>query len=303
MSDADRDAAPTGLRRIALGVQYDGAAFRGWQAQPGGGTVQDALEAALARFAAMPIRTVVAGRTDTGVHALGQVVHFETPLSRADFSWVRGLNTYLPRAIAVQWAAEVPADFHARFSACARTYDYVLQVSPVRPALLAGRVGWVHTPLSVAAMREAAVHLLGTQDFSSFRSSECQAKSPVKTMYRIDIVAHGEFVRFRFCASAFLHHMVRNLVGCLVAVGRGRAEPAWLAQVVAARDRGVAAPTFMPDGLYLSEVGYPSRFTLPRPTLAALPGQAAPGASEALDRCDRSDEGGAATAEYPEAAR
>lgn len=260
------------MRRIALGVQYDGGAFRGWQSQPGGGTVQDALEAALAAFCTQAVKTTVAGRTDAGVHALNQIVHFDTPFARADFSWVRGVNAFLPDSVAVQWACEVEPTFHARFGAFARTYDYILLSRPVRPALLAGRVGWVHTPLDVAAMRAAAELLHGVHDFSAFRSSECQARSPVKHMYRIDLAQHGDFIRFRFCANAFLHHMVRNLVGSLAAIGRGRQDAGWLAAVLAGRDRRAAAPTFMPDGLYLSQIAYPDAFVLPPADLSALPG-------------------------------
>jgi tRNA pseudouridine38-40 synthase len=257
--------------RIALGLQYDGAAFCGWQAQPHGNTVQDTLERALAEFARVPVPTVVAGRTDTGVHALGQVVHFDTELDRAAFSWVRGVNAFLPPSVSVQWAKPMPDTFHARFAAFERTYYYVLYVHPVRSPMLAGRTGWVHTPLDVAAMREAAQRLIGEHDFSSFRSSECQAKTPVKHLYAIDVVERAPFVHLRFRANAFLHHMVRNIMGCLVSVGRGRHPARWMTDVLAARERKHAAPTFMPDGLYLAEVGYPAEFAVPPPNLASLP--------------------------------
>lgn len=264
------DVAP--VTRIAAGLEYDGSLFRGWQVQPDGRTVQDALEKALAAFTCHPVRVVTAGRTDTGVHALNQVVHFDTTVTRSDFSWVRGVNNFLPRGVAVQWAKPVPAVFNARFTAFERSYDYVLYVHPVNPTLLAGRVGWVHTPLDVAAMRAAAARLVGRHDFSAFRSSECQAKSPVKTMHEILVAANGPFIHFRFTASAFLHHMVRNLVGCLIAVGRGKQTPAWIDELLEHGDRRRAAATFMPDGLYLSRVGYPAEFEIPAPNLAARPG-------------------------------
>ena len=257
--------------RIALGIQYDGAAFCGWQSQPHGKTVQDALERALREFATVPLSTVVAGRTDTGVHGLGQVVHFDTDLDRTPFSWVRGTNAFLPSTVAVQWAKPMPDAFHARFAAFERTYYYVLYVNAVRSPMLTARAGWIHTPLDVDAMREAAAHLIGEHDFSAFRSSECQAKTPVKHLYQIDIRPQGDFIHFRFRANAFLHHMVRNLMGCLVAVGRGRYPAAWMAEVLAGRDRSQAAPTFMPDGLYLAQVGYPDEFAVPPAHTASVP--------------------------------
>ncbi|AIO28416.1 MULTISPECIES: tRNA pseudouridine(38-40) synthase TruA [Burkholderia] len=257
--------------RIALGIQYDGAAFCGWQAQPHGKTVQDRLEHALAEFARVPLHTTVAGRTDTGVHGLGQVVHFDTDLDREVFSWVRGTNAFLPPTVAVQWAKPMPETFHARFSAFERTYYYALYVHPVRSPMLAGRAGWIHTPLDDDAMRAAAAHLIGEHDFSSFRSSECQSKTPVKHLYQIDVRRVGHFIHFRFRANAFLHHMVRNLMGCLVAVGRGRYPADWLADVLAGRDRNLAAPTFMADGLYLAHVGYPAEFAVPPAQLGSVP--------------------------------
>ncbi|MEK6425954.1 MAG: tRNA pseudouridine(38-40) synthase TruA [Burkholderia gladioli] len=257
--------------RIALGIQYDGAAFCGWQSQPHRNTVQDTLEQALKEFALVPLQTVVAGRTDTGVHGLGQVVHFDTELSRADFSWVRGTNAFLPATVAVQWAKPMPDTFHARFAAFERTYYYALYVHAFRSPMLNARAGWIHTPLDVDAMREAAQHLIGENDFSSFRSSECQSKTPVKHLYQIDIRPSGSFIHFRFRANAFLHHMVRNLMGCLVAVGRGRYPADWMAEVLAARNRDRAAPTFMPDGLYLAHVGYPAEFAVPPAQLGSVP--------------------------------
>lgn len=250
--------------RIALGLEYDGGRFSGWQSQPSGNTVQDALEGALACIAGTPLRVVCAGRTDTGVHALAQVVHFDTPLDRPMTAWVRGTNAHLPSSVAVRWAVPVTEDFHARFAARARSYRYVLLNRAERPGLLAGRVGWCHRPLDLVAMRAAADCLRGEHDFSSFRAAECQAKSPVKTLYRFEIAQEGDLIRFDCCANAFLHHMVRNLVGALVYVGMGRQSTAWLAQLLAARDRRLGAPTFAPDGLYLAGVDYDDRWALPQ---------------------------------------
>lgn len=255
--------AGTTTQRIALGISYRGGAYHGWQSQPGGQTVQDKLEAALSAFAAMPVRTLCAGRTDAGVHGINQVVHFDTPLQREAFSWVRGTNRFLPPDIAVQWCKPVAADFHARNSARGRRYRYVLLESPVRPALDCGMVGWVFRPLDQQAMETAAAHLIGEHDFSAFRAAGCQALSPVKTLRRLGIRRRGAYWCFEFEASAFLHHMVRNLMGCLVAVGQGSREPVWMAQVLASRSREAAAPTFAPDGLYFVGPHYDARHDIP----------------------------------------
>lgn len=252
-------------QRFALGVEYDGRDWMGWQAQPGGRTIQDTLETALSRFADEPLRITAAGRTDAGVHALGQVVHFESSAVRENHAWVRGCNSLLPSSIALGWAQTVSDEFHARFSALARTYYYVLHVNAVRGAHCAGRAGWCHSELNLSDMRSAAAHLVGCHDFTSLRSSQCQARSPVKTVHRVEIVERGRFVVLCVEADAFLHHMVRNLVGCLVAVGRGRQRPEWMAEVIAARDRARAAPTYMADGLYLARVEYPAHFGIPAP--------------------------------------
>lgn len=256
--------------RLALGISYNGQAYEGWQSQPSGRTVQDRLEAALAAFAAQdaPISTVCAGRTDAGVHGLMQVVHFDTDLHREEFSWIRGTNVFLPPDIAVQWARVVPDAFHARSSATARRYAYVLLESPVRPSVEAGRAGWVFKPLDGDAMREAAKLLLGEHDFSSFRASACQAKSPVKTLRRIEIARRGTYWRFEFEANAFLHHMIRNIMGCLIQVGQGLQAPAWISQVLQARSRDAAAPTFAPDGLYFLGPVYDAAWGLPGRTAA-----------------------------------
>jgi tRNA pseudouridine38-40 synthase len=256
--------------RVALGVSYRGQAYKGWQSQPGGGTVQDVLEAALSEFAAQPIRTICAGRTDTGVHGLNQVVHFDSPVDREPFSWVRGTNRYLPRDVAVQWCAFPGEQFHARNHARGRRYAYLLLESPVRPAIEDGGVGWVFRPLDLGAMRAAAAHLIGEHDFSSFRSAECQAASPVKAMRRIEISRRGAYWRFEFDASAFLHHMIRNLMGCLIAVGSGHQQPDWMIEVLAARDRDAAAPTFSPDGLYFVGPYYDAELKLPEHTAALV---------------------------------
>jgi len=242
--------------RIALGLEYNGQAFSGWQTQPCGGAVQDALEHALAAIAGEPLRVTAAGRTDAGVHASMQVVHFDTGVSRPLTAWVRGVNSHLPPTVSVLWAKPVDPLFHARFSARGRRYRYVLFNHAVRPALLHGRAGWCHNPLNLESMRQAAQLLLGTHDFSAFRAAECQAKSPVKQLTQLDIQREGQLIYFDLRADAFLHHMVRNIVGCLLQVGKGRAEPAWVGAVLRSRDRSQAAATFAADGLYLSGVEY-----------------------------------------------
>ncbi|MFY2844885.1 tRNA pseudouridine(38-40) synthase TruA [Achromobacter ruhlandii] len=252
------------MSRVALGLAYDGSAWQGWQTQPHRQTVQDTLEAALARFCGVadPVATVCAGRTDTGVHGAMQVIHLDTVLDRRMESWVRGVNAFLPPSISVHWAQAVPDDFHARFSARARTYVYLLWRGRVRPALWAGRAGWCHQPLDVAAMRAAAGALLGEHDFSSFRSSQCQARHPVRIMHRLDIEERGPFLVFTLRANAFLHHMVRNIMGALLQIGQGREPLDWMAQLLSWRDRKRGAPTFSPDGLYLSAIDYPDEFGL-----------------------------------------
>jgi len=254
--------------RLALGVSYRGQAYFGWQSQADGNTVQDKLEAALTSFADRPVGTVCAGRTDSGVHALNQVVHFDTEIEREPFSWVRGTNRYLPPDIAVQWCQSVAGDFHARNSARGRRYAYLVLESPVRPAIEAGAVGWSFRPLDAARMRAAAAVLVGEHDFSAFRSSECQAASPVKHLRSITVERRGAYWRFEFEASAFLHHMVRNIMGCLLAVGSGTRDVDWLQSVLDARDRSLAAPTFAPDGLYFLGPHYDARHGIPERTPA-----------------------------------
>jgi tRNA pseudouridine38-40 synthase len=251
-------------QRIALGLEYDGSPFEGWQTQPHGRTVQDVLERALSDFAGEALPTICAGRTDTGVHARGQVVHVDTGRVRAAQSWVRGVNSFLPEPIAVRWAQPVPEQFHARFSARARHYEYWILNDPVRSPLHERRTGWVFRPLDVAAMQAAAALLVGTHDFTSFRSAQCQAATATRTLTRCDVAVRGRgLLRLRFSANAFLHHMVRNLVGVLVEVGTGRHPPSWAAHVLQARDRSKSAPTFEAAGLYLTGVEYDPAFGLP----------------------------------------
>jgi tRNA pseudouridine38-40 synthase len=251
------------LMRIVLGLEYDGGPFHGWQSQADGTGVQDALEHALASVAGEAIRAVAAGRTDAGVHATIQVVHFETTAARPDTAWVRGVNAHLPQAIAVRWALPVDASFHARFAATGRRYTYLLLDRAVRPALYAGRVGWYHRPLAVEAMRAAAEPLLGAHDFSAFRAAECQAKSPVKRLDELSVERSDDMIRFDFHADAFLQHMVRNIVGALVYVGDGRQSVGWMKELLASRDRTRGAPTFDASGLYLTGIDYPARWNLP----------------------------------------
>lgn len=248
--------------RFALGLEYDGASFHGWQSQADKSGVQDALERALSAIASEAVSVVAAGRTDAGVHATLQVVHFDSVAERENNAWIRGVNALLPPTVAVRWAQVVPDEFHARFCAHGRHYSYLLLDRPVRPALLAGRVGWYHRPLALEAMREAAQGLLGKHDFSAFRAAECQAKSPTKTLSRIDISRMDDIIRFDFHADAFLHHMVRNVVGALVYVGNGRRRASWITELLAARDRTRAAPTFDASGLYLTGVDYETRWNL-----------------------------------------
>lgn len=246
------------MNRYALTLAYDGSRFFGWQKQSDDvPTVQTTLENALSAIAGHPVYTTAAGRTDTGVHATAQMVHFDTTANRPLQAWVRGVNANLPEGIAVWQVQAVNADFHARFDACGRHYRYVLHSAPVRSPLLARRVGWTHYPLDLEAMQRAAAHLVGEHDFSSFRAAQCQAKSPRKTLYCAQISGSQHLIRFDFHANAFLHHMVRNLVGALVYVGCHRLTVTEFADLLAAKSRLHAPPTFMPDGLYLTGVDYP----------------------------------------------
>lgn len=249
--------------RHAFSIEYDGRPFCGYQSQATGCGVQDALERALAAIASREVATHAAGRTDAGVHATSQVVHADLPDDRPLTAWVRGVNSHLPESVGVRWAHPVDDAFHARFSATARHYAYLVVNRSERPALLAGRAGWYHRPLDVEAMRAAAAMLVGRHDFSSFRAAECQAKSPVKTLSRLDVTRLGDLVRVDCSADGFLHHMVRNLVGALVVVGAGKEPPSWMAALLAERDRTRGPATFAPDGLYFAGADYPSSFGLP----------------------------------------
>jgi tRNA pseudouridine38-40 synthase len=250
--------------RIALGIEYDGSRFLGWQTQAEGGAVQDALEPALAAISGAAVSVTCAGRTDRGVHAREQVVHFDTDAERPDSAWIRGVNALLPDSVAVLWSQRVNADFSARYSARARTYRYVLLNRAVRPALMARYAGWFHSPLNEQSMRAAAAHLVGEHDFSAFRSAECQAKSPVRTLHSLQIERRGERIDFVLRANAFLHHMVRNIVGTLVYVGKGKHTPQWAREILDSRERSRAAPTFQAEGLYLEGVEYEARWNLPQ---------------------------------------
>ena len=243
-------------QRWLLLVAYAGDRFHGWQSQPSGQTVQDHLERAIAAIAQHPVRVHCAGRTDAGVHALAQVVHFDTVVHRPASAWQRGVNAHLPPGIAVWHAQPVSRRFHARFGARARRYRYLLLVGAAPPAQWCGKVGWFHRPLDGEAMQRAAQYWVGTHDFSAFRAAQCQARSPVRTVTAATVTAIPGGFAFDFEADGFLHHMVRNFVGTLVAIGKGYAPPEWAAELLTQRDRTRAAPTFMPDGLYFCGADY-----------------------------------------------
>jgi tRNA pseudouridine38-40 synthase len=251
------------MMRIALGIEYAGTPFTGWQSQPDGRGVQDALARALSAVADERIGVAAAGRTDAGVHATMQIAHFDTMAARPLTAWVRGTNAHLPAEVAVLWASPVDAAFHARFDAIARHYTYVLVNRPVRPAVLARRIGWYHRPLDVSAMRDGAKALVGTHDFSAFRAALCQAKSPLKTLTVAQVLGSGDCIHFDFSANAFLHHMIRNIVGALIHVGAGKAPPAWIGELLATRDRTRGPATFAADGLYFTGADYDRNWGLP----------------------------------------
>lgn len=250
-------------RRIALGLEYDGTAYNGWQTQPHAPSIQDRVDAALSQVADHAVACVAAGRTDTGVHARGQVVHFDSPARRGARAWILGLNSLLPDDIAAQWVREVPADFHARYSAIRRWYRYRVLNQPLRSPLERHRAWWVHRPLDLAAMQAAASELLGEHDFSAFRAAACQSRTAVRALYRLDLQRHGPVIHIDCEANAFLHHMVRNIVGTLVRVGRGERDPGWVRRLLAARDRRLSGMTAPACGLTLMAVRYPPRFGLP----------------------------------------
>jgi tRNA pseudouridine38-40 synthase len=257
--------------RIALGIEYDGRPYCGWQYQDHSPSVQAKVEAALSYIADHPVRVVCAGRTDTGVHALEQVVHFDSPAVREPRAWVMGGNTRLPPSISFLWARPVREDFHARFSARRRRYRYVILNRSMRPAILHGRVAFNHRPLDEARMQAGADYLLGEHDFNAYRAVACQARSPVRTLYELKVTRKADLILLDLEANAFLHHMVRNIAGVLMTIGAGEAEPEWARVVLEGRDRTLGGITAPPDGLYLTEVRYPDEFEIPRlPPTATL---------------------------------
>jgi len=251
------------LQRIAVGIEYDGSRYAGWQRQPAAPSIQAEVERALGAVADHAVEAVCGGRTDAGVHAFGQVAHFDTTARRSLRGWALGANTGLPADIAVLWAAHVSGEFHARYSAVSRTYRYVILNRPVRPALSRQHVCWIHQPLDEAAMHQAAQHLLGEHDFSAFRAAECQSRTAVRRLDRIAVTRLGESVTIEVTANAFLHHMVRNIAGTLIAVGRGDRPVAWVAEALASQDRRASGITAPAGGLYFLRIGYPRHFGLP----------------------------------------
>jgi tRNA pseudouridine38-40 synthase len=254
---------PSGVSRFAAIVQYQGADFCGFQRQKHSPSVQQELEQALSYVADCPVKIHCAGRTDTAVHASHQVIHFDTSAERSGYSWVQGANSQLPDSISLIWADKISQDFHARFSAGARTYRYVIDNSPTRPAIMAAAVTWVKTPLDISLMQQSCEYLLGEQDFSAFRGSGCQSNSPCRNVHKANVYRRGNLVIFEITANAFLLHMVRNIVGSLLEVGTARQKPLWIQQLLIQGDRCKSAATAAPDGLYLVAVDYPARFGLP----------------------------------------
>lgn len=250
--------------RFALGIEYQGQYFSGWQSQPSHNTVQDTLNLALSEMANEPIKVVAAGRTDQGVHALEQIVHFDTTAVRPLTAWVRGVNAKLPKFIAVLWACEVSNLFNARTKATGRTYRYWLLNQSIRPSVLQGLCGWYHYPLNKDAICQALPWVIGRHDFTSFRAAECQAKSPVRHMTAVSVVKQNDFWCFTFKSESFLYHMIRNLMGALLLIGAGAQKSEWLGELMALKDRRLAPPTFMPDGLYLTKVDYDANWGLPK---------------------------------------
>ena len=251
------------MARIAVGLEYDGSAYAGWQAQASLRTIQEVTEGALSRVAAEPVALIAAGRTDAGVHALGQVAHFDSGATRSMHGWVLGTNSHLPSDVSLSWALPVPSHFHARYSAEARTYRYLILNRVARSALHAARTAWIHRPLDHERMAQAATVLHGEHDFSAFRSAECQAKSPIRRIERLSVERRGDFIAIEATANAFLHHMMRNIAGLLIAIGRADAPPCWAREVLEGRDRTRNAATAPAAGLYLMSVRYPAAFALP----------------------------------------
>ena len=255
-------------QRIALGIAYNGRYYHGWQRQPSGHiSVQEKLEDALSIVANEPIKVMCAGRTDAGVHASAQVVHFDTVAQRPLRAWTHGGNMNFPDDVAIQWAQPVDEKFHARFSATARRYRYVIYNHALRPALMDKEVTWNYRPLDIVSMQKAAAHLVGTHDFSSFRAAACQANSPIRTMHHLNVIAAGDYIVLDVRANAFLHHMIRNLAGLLMKIGAGEAPPEWAMEVLIAKDRRVSAATAKPYGLYFVDAEYDDAFNLPQTPL------------------------------------
>jgi len=251
------------MTRFAVGVEYDGSGFSGWQQQEDAPSVQQELCAALGRVLDHPVEVTAAGRTDAGVHSRGQVAHFDSPAQRTGRALVLGSNTLMPPGVSLRWARAVPDHFHARYSAQSRTYRYCILNRMARSAIAAGRAAFVHRPLDADRMQAATVHLVGYQDFSALRAAECQAKSPVRDLSRLQVRRVGDFVLLEVTANAFLHHMVRNIAGLLMHIGHGEADPGFAAEVLAGRDRRRAPATAPAGGLYLWRVQYPPVFGLP----------------------------------------
>jgi len=251
------------MARIAVGIEYDGSSYAGWQQQAEAASIQQAVQAALASVCNHPVEIIAAGRTDAGVHARGQVGHFESTADRTARALVLGANSNLPPAIALRWARHVPDHFHARYSAVARTYRYVILNRSARSALASGRAAFLHRPLDAERMQQACTYLIGQHDFSALRAAECQARSPQRDLSALRVVRRGDFVLIEVTANAFLHHMVRNIAGLLMHIGQGEAPPAFAAEVLAARDRRIAPATAPAAGLYFWRVHYPPVFGLP----------------------------------------
>lgn len=249
--------------RIALGIEYNGSGFYGWQFQQGLPTIQGAIEKALSVVANEPITITCAGRTDANVHATGQVIHFNTHAKRHIDAWIWGTNSQLPPGIVVRWAKPVDYRFHARFTAVARRYRYIIYNNPIRPAILSGRVTWHYYQLDIERMKDAGKHLIGELDFSSFRSSQCNSKTPMRNVTELGITRQGHFIFLEIQANAFLHHMVRNIAGSLMKVGSGARDAEWLLEALLAKNRQAAAATAAPDGLYLTRVFYPEPYIFP----------------------------------------
>lgn len=248
--------------RIALVLEYDGSRYHGWQAQAGLRTIQQAVEHALSQVADTAVSVVCAGRTDTGVHATNQVIHFDCDKERTIRAWIHGANSFLPKDVCIKWGKEIPDDFHARYSATSRRYRYVIYNGSIRPALLRSNVTWQYKQLDYRLMHEAAQSLLGENDFTSFRSMECQSNTPMRNMHQIQVSRHGELVVIDLTANAFLHHMVRNIAGVLIAVGSGKHPVSWVDDVLKAKDRRLGAETAPSYGLYLVQINYPQAFNL-----------------------------------------